>query len=515
MKIFETLWPMSDLRRYMSEKIINHSPFDSITSRTLDEYYVVIRESGAVHVPENIDLTTPLVKYCAGEEPKHTLNIPLVSAAMQSVTGPDMVINLDRQGGTGFIYCSQPIEEEAAMVRAVKEVKAGRVKPITVTPDMGIDDVLRLVAEKGYNNYPVVDADNRFLGLLEGRNYMPGDEGKGVKVGDVFVQASELTVGKASWDLKHCNKVLREARRQSILPLLDDDGTLDSIVFKKDIKRYNELEGRETVDDDKRYLAVAAINTFDYRTRVPALVDAGVDILAFDSSNAFRGYQKEGIRWVVATYPHIPIIGGNVISGDGFRFLAEAGAHAVKVGMGSGSICITSEQKGVGRGIATALMDVVAARDRWRKETGVYIPVIADGGVYFSKQIAVAIADGADYVMMGKYFARFDESPTEVEKSGDLPVKPYWGEGAPRARAWMGQRYGQSTFPEGVETKIPFANSMHRPENLPRMIAQIKATMADMGCLSLADMRAYGMIEHISEAALEQGTAKDVLAGRK
>jgi IMP dehydrogenase len=262
------------------------------------------------------------------------------------------------------------------------------------------------------------------------------------------------------------------------------------------------------VDDRKRLLCVAAINTHDYAERAPALVEADVDALAIDASDGHSVYQAEALRWLAGRYPGLPVIGGNVITGAGFRYLAEAGANAVKVGMGGGSICITQEQKGTGRGLATAVMDVAAARDAYLADTGRYLPVIADGGIVTSKDAIIALALGADCVMLGRWFARMEESPTEKVTVNGRVMKPYWGEGSARAQDWRSVRYHQGKFVEGVEGFVDYAGKL--ADNLDPFLAKLRASCSSCGAATLDELRREAVLELVSPLSIREGMVHDI-----
>ncbi|HPR18560.1 MAG TPA: IMP dehydrogenase, partial [Candidatus Cloacimonadota bacterium] len=387
----------------MAKKIIDEP------SRTLMEYRLLPGLTTYRQAPSEISLRTPLV-YSPGNEKKFYLNIPLVSAAMQAVSGDRMGIELAKLGGAAFIYCSQSVASQAEMIKKIKQHKAGFVKPKAVKPEMTIQEMYEIRRASGHSTFPVVDDNDVFLGLISKWDYEISLH-HDFKVRDRMIPKKHIEVGVNINELKEANRILLESHK-SVLPILDEDGKLLYLVFRKDIN--DQLNNPQEVHDEKkRLLAVASVNTHDYQERVAALAAEEVDVIALDSSDGFTEYQKEAIEWIRSNYPHIPVIGGNVITQSGFRYLVEAGAGAIKVGMGGGSICITQEQKGTGRGLATTVIDVVKARNDYFQKTGKYIPIVADGGVTGTKDITIALALGADYVMMGRYFARMEESPTE------------------------------------------------------------------------------------------------------
>ncbi|MCD6181903.1 MAG: IMP dehydrogenase [Candidatus Cloacimonetes bacterium] len=476
-------------------------------SRTLMEFRLLPGLSTRDTSPDKISLRTPLV-YAEDDNKKYYLNIPLVSAAMQSVSGETMGIELAKMGGAAFIYCSQTIESQAAMIEKIKQHKAGFVTPKTMSPDMTIAEMFAVRKETGHSTFPVVDDNGYFLGLISKWDYDLSRHADTL-VRDRMVPRELVEVGVNITDLKEANRVLLESHK-SVLPIVDSDGKLSSMIFRKDIDDQVEYP-LEVHDDNKRLLAVAAINTHDFKERVPALADAEVDVVAIDSSDGFTEYQRDTILWTREHYPHIPVIGGNIITREGFYYLVDAGAAAIKVGMGGGSICITQEQKGTGRGLATTIIDVVAARDEYFQRTGKYIPVIGDGGVTSTKDVTIALALGADYVMMGRYFARMEESPTDKIVVNNRVMKPYWGEGSARAQEWKSKRYNQAKFVEGVEGMVEYAGRLR--DNLEETLSKIKSSMGTCGVTSIKDFHENAQLELVSALSIREGKVHDIYQG--
>ena len=475
-----------------------------VPSRTLAEFRLLPGLTTRAHAMDAITLRTRLAER-PGTSEHLQLNIPLVSAAMQSVSGHRMGIGLAREGGAAFIFCSQPISTQAEMVHQVKNFKAGFVTPRAVGPDTTIAQLHQLSRSTGYSTFPVVDPDGRLLGLITRNDYAVQRHGE-LPVSDRMVPRSKLDVGVEVTNLSQANDLLLDSHHSG-LPIVDAQDRLQHLVFKKDIRdeRHHPLQ---VVDDRKRLLSVAAINTHDHAERVPALVQAGVDAVAIDSSDGYSVFQHDAIRWIGATYPELPVIGGNIITAAGFRYLAEAGANAVKVGMGGGSICITQEQKGTGRGLATSILDVVAERDRFEAETGRYIPVIADGGIVTSKDMVIAMAMGADVVMAGRWFARMEESPTTKVNISGRVMKPYWGEGSAKAQEWRSARYHQGKFVEGVEGFVDYAGTI--ADNLAPTLAKITASMSSCGAASVAELHRVAELELVSALSIREGKVHDI-----
>ncbi len=484
-------------------------------SRTFSEYLLVPGYTSPDCIPANVSLRTPLTKFRKGEEePAISLNIPMVSAIMQSVSGTDLAIALAKEGGISFIYGSQSIEDEAAMVAKVKGYKAGFVvSDSNLCPDNTLADVLALVNEKGHSTIAVTDdgtANGKLLGVVTGRDYRVSRMSTDEKVADFMTPLDNLVTAPADTSLKIANDIIWEHKLNS-LPIIDENGKLLYFVFRKDYAQHKE-NPQEVLDSEKRYIVGAGINTLDYEKRVPALVEAGVDVLCIDSSEGYSCWQKMTIDFIREKYGDTVKVGaGNVVDREGFMFLAEAGADFIKVGIGGGSICITRETKGIGRGQATALIDVCAARDEYFEKTGVYIPVCSDGGIVHDYHMTLALAMGADFLMLGRYFARFDESPTTKLNINGTYVKEYWGEGSNRARNW--QRYdlgGKSklSFEEGVDSYVVYAGSLH--DNVEKSLYKVKSTMCNCGVTTIPDLQKNAKITLVSATSIVEGGYHDV-----
>ena len=300
--------------------------------------------------------------------------------------------------------------------------------------------------------------------------------------------------------------------KKECLPIIDSKGYLKALVFRKDYFDHKSNPD-ELTDDHKRLLVGAALNTFDYKERAAALIDAGVDVLCLDSSDGYTEWQKEAIVTLKKKYGDSVVVGGgNIVSKEGFRYLVEeAGADFVKVGIGGGSICITREQKGIGRGQASAVLEVAAERDLYFKETGIYVPLCSDGGLNFDTHIIMALAMGADFVMMGKYFAMTEESPTDKVTYGGRLYKPYWGEGSNRAKNW--QRYKQSekaelVFEEGVDAYVPYSGPL--ADKVDVSITKVRATMCNAGVLSMKELHENAVLTRVSELTIVEGGTSSV-----
>ena len=483
-------------------------------SRTFSEYLLIPGYTGPDCIPNNVDLRTPLCKFKKGEEAPITLNIPLVSAIMQSVSNDTLAIALAKEGGMSFIYGSQSIEDEAAMVARVKSYKAGFVvSDANLCPDNTLNDVVALYDKLGHSTMAVTEdgtATGKLLGVVTSRDYRISRMPMDLKVSEFMTPLEKLVTAPAATTLKEANDIIWENKLNS-LPIVDDNGNLMYFVFRKDYSQHKE-NPQEILDDQKRYMVGAGINTRDYAERVPALVEAGADVLCIDSSEGYTEWQKRTIAFIREKYGDTVKVGaGNVVDRDGFRFLAEAGADFIKVGIGGGSICITRETKGIGRGQATALIEVAAARDEYFEETGVYVPICSDGGIVHDYHMTLALAMGADFLMLGRYFARFDESPTPKLNINGTYVKEYWGEGSNRARNW--QRYdlgGQSklSFEEGVDSYVTYAGSLH--DNVTKSLYKVKSTMCNCGVVTIPDLQRDAKLTLVSATSIVEGGAHDV-----
>ncbi|MBE1605057.1 IMP dehydrogenase [Actinopolymorpha pittospori] len=482
-------------------------------SRTFNEFLLLPNRTSIDCSPDAIDLSTPLMRHVVGEASPIELRSPFTSAIMQSVSSPELAIALARNGGLTFLHHNQSIEEQVADVRQVKNFKAGFVVSDTnVRPDDSLAELARVMERTGHSTAAVThdgSASGRLLGLVTSRDFHPQRHDLSDPVSGRMTPIENLPHAACDLTLSQANARLWD-ERLDCLPVLDVDGHLEYLVFRSDYTDNKRYPG-QLVDRDKRLRVGAGINTHDYRERVPALLDAGVDVLCLDSSDGYSDWQSQALSWVKKHYPEIPVGGGNVVDGEAFTFLAEAGADFVKVGVGGGAICITRDQKGIGRGQASAVLDVVAARDIFAERTGHYVPVCSDGGLVHDYHVALALAMGADFVMMGRYFARFDQAPGAKLPTRDGFVKEHWGEGSNRAHNW--QRYGQGgqalIFEEGVDGYVPYAGDLN--EGLALTIAKIKATMVSCGATTLPKFRDTARLTLVSEQSLQESHANVVV----
>ena len=485
-------------------------------SHTFNEYLLVPGYSSSECIPSNVSLATPLVKYRKGEEaPAIQMNVPMVSAIMQSVSNDTLAIALAREGGVSFIFGSQSIEDEAEMVARVKGYKAGFVKSDSnLCPEQTLRDVLALKEMTGHSTVAITDdgtPEGKLVGIVTGRDYRVSRMDPDTKISEFMTPFEKLITAPEGTSLKEANNIIWDHKLNS-LPIVDDAGRLKHFVFRKD---YDDHKNNplELLDSHKRYIVGAGINTRDYADRVPALVNAGADVLCIDSSEGYSEWQQRTIAWIREHYGDSVKVGaGNVVDAEGFRFLADCGADFIKVGIGGGSICITRETKGIGRGQATALIEVCQARDEYFKETGVYVPVCSDGGIVYDHHITLALAMGADFVMLGRYFARFDESPTEKVNVNGTLMKEYWGEGSNRARNWQRYDLGGSSklsFEEGVDSYVPYAGKLS--DNVQQTLAKVRSTMCNCGALTIPELQEKAKLTLVSSVSIVEGGAHDVV----
>ncbi|MBQ6654198.1 MAG: IMP dehydrogenase [Erysipelotrichaceae bacterium] len=484
-------------------------------SRTFSEYLLLPGYTGEDCVTDNVDVSTTITRYRGSEPEGLKLNIPLVSAVMQSVSDDRMAIALARQGGLSFIYGAQSIENQARMVKKVKDYKAGFVlSDSNISPEATMADAVALKKASGHSTMAVTEdgsAHGKLLGVVTSRDYRIGKMDPATRVREFMTPFDKLIYAREGVTLSQANDMIWD-HKLNALPVINDSQQLVAFVFRKDYESHKDNPD-ELLDEKKRYMVGAGINSRDYKERVPALIEAGADILCIDSSEGFSVWQQKTIEWIRENYGDSVKVGaGNVVDGEGFRFLADSGADFVKVGIGGGSICITRETKGIGRGQASALIDVARARDEYFEKTGVYVPICSDGGIVYDYHMTLALAMGADFIMLGRYFARFDESPTDRLIINGQYVKEYWGEGSNRARNW--QRYDMGgasklSFEEGVDSYVPYAGPLK--DNVEMTISKIKSTMCNCGVTSIRELQKNARLTVVSATSIVEGGAHDVI----
>lgn len=494
-------------------------------SRTFGEYLLIPNLTTKACTPDNVSLKTPVVKYKGkpndADASPLTINVPISSAMMQAVSDDNLAIALARAGGISFVFGSQSIESQAAMVRRVKNYKAGFVvSDSNLRPTGTLADVLALTEETGHSTIPVTEDGSptgKFVGIVTSRDYRADRQSLDTPVSELMTPFSSMRCGEVGIDLAEANDLIWQYKL-NCLPVIDAKQNLCYLVFRKDHDAHRQ-HPLENVDADKRLIVGAGINSRDHETRVPALVEAGADVLCIDSSDGYSEWQRETITFIKKNHPETPVGAGNVVDREGFLYLAEAGADFVKVGIGGGSICITREQKGIGRGQASAVIEVAKARDEYYDRTGIYVPICSDGGITQDYHMTLALAMGADFLMMGRYFARFDEAPGRKLRVNNNFVKEYWGEGSNRARNW--QRYDMGgkgkgggkkkslEFEEGVDSYVPYAGKLK--DNLDTTVAKIRSTMCNCGSLTLSELQERARVTVASAVSIREGAAHDVM----
>jgi len=484
-------------------------------SRTFSEFLLIPGLTTKSCTPDQVSLKTALVKYRRNAEPQLALNVPFVSAIMQSVSDDKMSVALAKNGGLSFVFGSQTIDKQVGMIRKVKSHKSGFVESsANLTQERTLQDIINLKSKTGHSTIAITDdgtAHGKLVGIVTSRDYRIGHDEPEKRVSEFMTPLSKLITAKVGVSLSEANDILWEHKLNS-LPIIDEEGNFRFFVFRKDYDSHKD-NPLELSDTNKRLIVGAGINTRDYKDRVPALLEAGVDILCIDSSDGYSEWQKETLQYIKNTFGEDVKVGaGNVVDKEGFLYLVEAGADFVKVGVGGGSICITRETKGIGRGQATALIEISEARDEYFEQTGIYIPICSDGGIAQDYHMALALAMGADFIMMGRYFARFDESPTQKVLVNGNYMKEYWGEGSNRARNW--ERYdmggsGNLKFEEGVDSFVPYAGSLK--SNLDVTLGKIKSTMCSCGFTSLAAFKQDAKLTLVSSVSIVEGGAHDVV----
>ena len=483
-------------------------------SRTFSEYLLVPNLTTEDNTPDKVDLSAPVAKYRKGEEESRLkINIPMVSAVMQSVSDDGMAIALARCGGLSFVFQSQSIESQCSMIRKVKKYKAGIVESDSnLSPDDTLEKVLELHEKTGHGTAAVTEDGSKtgkLLGLVTTRDYRISRMSLDTKVSEFMTPIDKLVTAPEGTSLKEANDIIWDNKINQ-LPIVDKEGRLVGLVFRKDYD-FHKANPNELLDAEKKLIVGAGINTRDYAERVPALIEAGADVLCLDSSDGFSVWQERALKWCKENYPDAIVGAGNVVDAEGFRFLADCGADFIKIGIGGGSICITREQKGIGCGQASAVLAVAEERDKYFKETGVYIPLCSDGGIVHDYHMALALAMGADFLMLGRYFARFDESPTRKLLVNGSYVKEYWGEGSNRARNWqrydLGGKKGMA-FEEGVDSYVPYAGHLH--DGVSMTISKVVHTMCNCGALSIPELQEKAKITLVSPVTIQEGSAHDV-----
>ena len=484
-------------------------------SHTFNEFLLLPGLTTKEHVPSNVSLRVPVQSYKVADGPKKVLKTPFASSAMQAVSGQELAISLARKGGCAFIYSSQSIEAQAAMVRQVKEHKAGFVESDSnLSPTATLRDALNLRRKTGHSTIAITESGERhskLLGILTSKDFWEYKDDLSQKVEGFYTPLERLVLAQEGVTLQDATTLLWKNKKEC-LPIVDKNGNLKYLVFRRDYFDHHRYPD-ELTDSRKRLFVGAALNTHDYMERAAALLEAGVDVLCLDSSDGYSQWQAHAAIELRKKFGSALVLGGgNIVSADAFRYLVEvAQLDFVKVGIGGGSICITREQKGIGRGQASAVMDVARERAKYLEETGIYVPICSDGGLNNDTHVILALAMGADFVMMGKYFAMTDESPTPKLSYRGRLYKPYWGEGSNRARNWERYKQGDGAgliFEEGVDAYVPYSGPLEDKVNIS--LAKIKSTMCNVGVLSIKEFHEKARLSRVSEMTVVEGGTSSV-----
>ncbi|AAP96298.1 IMP dehydrogenase [[Haemophilus] ducreyi] len=466
---------------------------------TFDDVLLVPAHSTVL--PNTADLSTQLTKTIR-------LNIPMLSAAMDTVTETKLAISLAQEGGIGFIHKNMSIERQADRVRKVKKFESGIVsEPVTVSPELTLAELAQLVKKNGFAGYPVVDNENNLVGIITGRDTR-------------FVQDLTQTVSKVMTHRDRLVTVKENAKREEILALMhehrvekvlmvDDAFKLKGMITVKDFQKA-EQKPNACKDEFGRLRVGAAVGAGPgNEERIDALVKAGIDVLLIDSSHGHSEGVLQRVRETRAKYPDLPIVAGNVATAEGAIALADAGASAVKVGIGPGSICTTRIVTGVGVPQITAIAEAAEAlKDR-------DIPIIADGGIRYFGDISKAIAAGASCVMVGSMFAGTEEAPGEIELYQGRVFKSYRGMGSLGAMSkGSSDRYFQSDnaadklVPEGIEGRIPYKGYLK--EIIHQQMGDLRSCMGLTGSATIEDLRTKAQFVRISGAGIKESHVHDV-----
>ena len=466
---------------------------------TFDDVLLVPAHSTVL--PNTANLSTQLTK-------EIRLNIPMLSAAMDTVTETKLAISLAQEGGIGFIHKNMTIERQADRVRKVKKFESGIVsEPVTVSPDLTLAALAEMVKKNGFAGYPVVDSENNLIGIITGRDTrFVKDLSK--TVSQLMTKKEDLVTVKEGASRETILELMHQNRVEKVL-VVDDAFKLKGMITVKDFQKA-EQKPNACKDEFGRLRVGAAVGAGPgNEERIDALVKAGVDVLLIDSSHGHSEGVLQRVRETRAKYPSLPIVAGNVATAEGAIALADAGASAVKVGIGPGSICTTRIVTGVGVPQITAIADAAAAL----KERG--IPVIADGGIRFSGDIAKAIAAGASCVMVGSMFAGTEEAPGEIELYQGRAFKSYRGMGSLGAMAkGSSDRYFQSDnaadklVPEGIEGRIPYKGYLK--EIIHQQMGGLRSCMGLTGCATIDELRTKAEFVRISGAGIKESHVHDV-----
>jgi len=471
----------------------------SQTALTFDD--VLLLPAYSEVLPKDVDLASPVTR-------EIRLNLPLVSAAMDTVTEGRAAIAIAQEGGIGVIHRNMTAAEQAAEVQKVKKYESGVIKdPVTIAPDAQLHEAVRLMQEHRITGIPVTEGD-RLVGILTNRD-LRFEAGLDRPVSELMTGGTELVTVREGTTLEEAKRLLHEHRIEKLL-VVNDDFHLRGLITVKDIEKSTE-HPLAAKDDQGRLRVAAAVGTSpETAERVEALVSAGADLIVVDTAHGHSSGVMDWVSWVKKHFPEVQVMGGNIATGDAAKALVEAGADGVKVGIGPGSICTTRVVAGVGVPQVTAIAEVAAAL------AGTGVPMVADGGIRFSGDVAKAIAAGADTVMVGSLLAGTDESPGEVELYQGRSYKTYRGMGSIGAmQAGSKDRYFQGDVkdanklvPEGVEGRVPYKGSMVNV--LRQLVGGLRSAMGYTGCSDIEQMRTKPEFIQITGAGFREGHVHDV-----
>ncbi len=475
------------------------------TSYSLKDFRILPAYTEQKHEMRNVSLRTPL---CRCGDDFIYVGLPFLSAAMHAVTGIEMATALSTLGGVSVLPLMASVEEQCRMVRAVKRHRAGfQTDIVTFSPNQKIEELHNTMQKTSYSIFPVTDSGlfhGKLMGVITDKDFDTRYD-MGMDIKDRM--KTGLQVGTEVEDLKEANRLMIQYGR-GFLPIVSHEGTLQAVVFKKDLDRHIR-HPESSVDTRKRHLIGAAVSTHpEDRSRIEALVQSEVDFLVIDASDGFTVFQKETLEWIKYHFT-TPVVAGNIVTVEAFKMYAALKADAVKIGMGIGSGCTTQEVKATGRGQATAIMEIAAARNDHCKKSNIYVPLIADGGISTPANIAVALALGADSVMMGNFFARFAESPGQLLEINGEYAKEYWMEGS--RKAFNVRRYYQSAssfFEEGIVGYVPYEGSIY--DAIPVARERLKATLSTAGAANIQDLHENAVLELQTPSASEAGRIHDM-----
>lgn len=437
-----------------------------------------------------------------------TLNVPVISAAMDTITESNMAIAMAREGGLGVIHKNLSIEQQADQVDRVKRSESGMIKdPITLTVDKTVADALELMSKYHISGIPIIDDNRKLIGIITNRDlrFKPNPQ---EIIADVMTKENLITVPEGT-TLEEAEVVL-QGKRIEKLPVVDSNMILRGLITFKDIQK-KKKHPNATKDEMGRLSAAAAVGiAYDTLERVEALVNVGIDAIFVDTAHGHSQGVIDMVKRIKAKYPSLPIIAGNIATGGAAQALIDAGADGLKVGIGPGSICTTRIIAGVGIPQLTAIMNVVEVASKYN------IPVVADGGIKQTGDVAKAIAAGADTVMIGNLFAGHEESPGEKILYERRAFKIYRGMGSLDAmRKGSADRYFQDTedeiskyVPEGIEGRVPFKGNVS--DTVYQLIGGLRSAMGYCGCKNIGELKTKARFNRISSAGLRESHPHNV-----